>query len=65
LEPITPEALLFDFDCGNEDLNSFYKKDLWHHEEALITKSYIFSPEGEGNLGTQNRFVGRTWADLS
>lgn len=46
LEPITPQALLFDFDCGNEDLNSFYLNDLWHHEEELVTKSYIFSPEG-------------------
>lgn len=46
LEPIAPQALLFDFDCGNEDLNSFYKNDLWHHEEELITKSYVFSPEG-------------------
>jgi len=46
LKPIAPQALLFDFDCGNEDLNSFYKNDLWHHEEELITKSYIFSPEG-------------------
>lgn len=48
LEPITPEALLLDFDCGNEDLNSFYNNDLWRHEEELITKSYIFSPEGAG-----------------
>ena len=42
LEPITAEALLLKFDCGNEDLNSFYENDLWHHEEELITKSYIF-----------------------
>jgi hypothetical protein len=46
MEPITPKALLFDFNCGNEDLNGFYKTDLWHHEEGLITKSYTFSPEG-------------------
>lgn len=46
LEPITREALLFDFDCGNEDLNSFFKDDFWQHEEELITKSYVFSPEG-------------------
>lgn len=46
LEPITPEALLLDFDCGNEDLNSFYRDELWQHEEELITKSYIFFPEG-------------------
>jgi GNAT superfamily N-acetyltransferase len=46
MEPITPKALLFDFNGGNEDLNGFYKSDLWHHEEELITKSYTFSPEG-------------------
>ncbi len=46
LEPITPEAFLLDFDCGNDDLNSFYKDDLWQHEEELITKSYVFSPQG-------------------
>ena len=46
MEPITPEALLLDFDCGNDDLNSFYKDELRQHEEELITKSYIFCPEG-------------------
>ncbi|MFH1113583.1 MAG: GNAT family N-acetyltransferase [Pseudomonadota bacterium] len=48
LEPISPEALLLDFDCGKDDLNSFYKDDLWQHEEELITKSYVFCPEGAG-----------------
>ncbi len=26
LEPINPESLLLDFDCGNDDLNSLYKE---------------------------------------
>jgi hypothetical protein len=46
LEPISPEALRVDFNCGNDDLDSFYKNDLWQHEVDLITKSYVFSPEG-------------------
>jgi hypothetical protein len=45
LEPITPEALLLEFDCGNDDLNGFYTDDLLQHEEELITKSYVFSPK--------------------
>jgi GNAT superfamily N-acetyltransferase len=45
LEPVTPEALLLEFDCGNDDLNGFYKVDLRRHEEELITKSYVFSPK--------------------
>ncbi len=45
LEPITPEALLFEFDCDNDDLNSFYKDDLLQHEQELVTKSYVFSPK--------------------
>jgi hypothetical protein len=36
LEPITPEALFLDFDCGNDDLNSFYKDELWVHEEYQL-----------------------------
>lgn len=46
MEPISPEALLLEFDCGNDDLNSFYKDELRMHEDELITRSYVFSPEG-------------------
>jgi hypothetical protein len=48
LEPITPEALLLDFDCGNHDLNGFYGENLREHEQELIIKSYVFSPKGAG-----------------
>ncbi len=35
----------YDFDCGDADLNEFFRKDLIPHELELLTKSYALTPQ--------------------
>jgi GNAT superfamily N-acetyltransferase len=44
LEPFVDFSLADDFDCGDADLNDFFRTDLIHHENQLLTKTYSFTP---------------------
>lgn len=30
------------FDCGNDDLNEYFKKDIIHHKSELLSEVYVF-----------------------
>jgi GNAT superfamily N-acetyltransferase len=44
LEPFLDTSLADAFDCGDADLNDFFRTDLIHHENQLLTKTYSFTP---------------------
>ena len=46
LEPFIDYSLSEEFDCGDDDLNEFFRKDLEPHEKELLTKTYMLIPEG-------------------
>ena len=46
LEPFIDHSLSEKFDCGDEDLNEFFRKDLEPYEKELLTKTYMLFPEG-------------------
>lgn len=45
LEPFCVDALAFDFNCDDGDLNDFFRNNLLDHENQFLTRSYLFSPE--------------------
>jgi GNAT superfamily N-acetyltransferase len=44
LEPFVDSSLSDEFDCGDADLNDFFRIDLIHHESQLLAKTYSFTP---------------------
>ena len=40
------------FNCGNEDLNEFFAKDLLNYSEQLLGKSYCFTLDGDPSIIT-------------
>jgi len=46
LEPFIDYSLSEEFDCGDDDLNEFFRKDLEPHEKELLTKTCMLIPEG-------------------
>lgn len=48
-EPFDERELRHHFDCGDPDLNDFYRNDLILAEKELITKTYTLKPEEDTN----------------
>jgi len=46
LEPICPSVPLKGFDCGNKDLNDFFKIDAIENEKHLLGKTYSLTRDG-------------------
>jgi hypothetical protein len=40
------------FDCGNEDLNEFFEKDLIYYSDELLGKSYCFTLDADPKIIT-------------
>jgi GNAT superfamily N-acetyltransferase len=45
LEPFTNYSLAKAFDCGDDDLNDFFRNELTPHEKQLLTRTYALVPE--------------------
>jgi len=50
LKKVTDENILFQFDCGDRDLNEYFKKDALLHKQALISQIYYFKAAEELNF---------------
>lgn len=46
LKPICPSTPLKGYDCGNEDLNDFFKTDAVKNEKELLGKTYLLTRDG-------------------
>lgn len=46
LEQLWAEDYGYGFDCGNDDLNEFFTRDVFEHDRNLLTKTYAFTPIG-------------------
>jgi len=42
LEKVNDFSILQDFDCGDEDLNEYYRSDVLLHQRELLTQTYRF-----------------------
>ncbi len=42
LEPIVDYSILADFDCGDADLNEYFRQDAENHSRQLLSKTYKF-----------------------
>jgi ribosomal protein S18 acetylase RimI-like enzyme len=42
LVALSPEQLIIDFDCGNEDLNEFFNHDAIKYQYQLLGQTYFF-----------------------
>jgi len=51
LQPLIDHSLSEKFDCGEDDLNEFFRKDLVSHEKELLTKTFMLILEGA--IGTK------------
>ncbi len=47
LQKVTDENILNKFDCGDQDLNEYFKKDALLHKEALISQTYYLKAAEE------------------
>jgi GNAT superfamily N-acetyltransferase len=45
LKPYSGEKK-YDFDCGDDDLNSFFLEDVQKHDESLVAKTFVLCPVG-------------------
>lgn len=46
LKPICPSTPLKGYDCGNKDLNEFFKVDAVKNEKELLGKTYLLTRDG-------------------
>lgn len=42
LEKVPDSSILQDFECGDEDLNDYYRNDSENHRKQLLTQTYCF-----------------------
>jgi ribosomal protein S18 acetylase RimI-like enzyme len=51
-EPValSPEQLINDFDCGNDDLNDFFNHDAIQYQEQLMCQVYFFRHNETGKV---------------
>lgn len=45
LEPFAGDKV-YNFNCDNDDLNSFFQEDVQNHDQNLMVKTFILSPVG-------------------
>jgi len=57
LEPLTEQQFPLTFDCGDSDLNDFFRNDVRDHERQLFTKTYcLYGYDAE--MAGKSRIVG-------
>lgn len=47
IEKLRPDHQLDDFDCGNEELNRFLKRQAWANQQANSAQTYVLARELE------------------
>ncbi|MBL0016949.1 MAG: N-acetyltransferase [Bacteroidia bacterium] len=47
---LTPSNPISEFDCGNEDLNDFFRSDALQYAEQLLGSTYYFSTKSGGEI---------------
>ena len=47
VEPLNSDHDFSDFYCANEDLNDFIKNDARREQECMLSRTYLFSYEGD------------------
>ena len=47
VEPLTSDHDFSDFYCVSEDLNDFIKNDAQREQECMLSRTYLFSYEGD------------------
>ena len=52
LEPYHLGIPSLDFDCGDYDLNEFFREDVFDHERELYTKTYMLLSQESGEGGS-------------
>lgn len=45
LDKLNDYSLIDTFDCGDSDLNDYFRKDVKNHKDQLLTKTYTFMDE--------------------
>ena len=50
LTPINNDIITQEFDCNDDDLNDFFRNDIFNYEKELISKTYYLSYKEEKDI---------------